>query len=410
MSTSNDEFDIILENRIKVDDIRSYQQDFDWEIEEERHEFFCQKLDPSIRDWKGQYPDLREIFRPEEIERLLTDSINYIKRGYFELGKRFIAFVAHSGYKDVLSSIDPPLHLALAGSHKQVAALLLRHGANPNLAIAAGSTPLHLICLSSDGDDLAKMLFELSDEKYLPVRVDAWSKFGNAPLHLALQSGKKKLAELLLRRDADPNLASKNGSTPLHLICERKYNDDVAELFFEISDEKHRSVWVDARDKNGWTPLQLAHLEKKGYELNESDALTIMKFFAKYGLFEKSVNHVQRWRQNKFGYEDKEMKKLIIIPDLSLYDLVRLKSEEAAKRLTFTDYYEFARSQPISGKDSGVHLIEKLSRGFFRHWALEFFAQLTHYELPIVCCKKIFDRLINEGLWHICLAATDQSS
>uniref|UniRef100_A0ABD2XCQ8 Uncharacterized protein n=1 Tax=Trichogramma kaykai TaxID=54128 RepID=A0ABD2XCQ8_9HYME len=55
------------------------------------------------------------------------------------------------------------------------------------------------------------------------------------------------------------------------------------------------------------------------------------------------------------------------------------------------------------------HLCEKLSRRFFRRYALDSFLDLTRYQLPILCCEMILDEsLINKDLYHICLAAAGQ--
>ncbi|CAB0041355.1 unnamed protein product [Trichogramma brassicae] len=56
----------------------------------------------------------------------------------------------------------------------------------------------------------------------------------------------------------------------------------------------------------------------------------------------------------------------------------------------------------------GVHLCEKLARGFFRRWALEPFQRLQaggHWRLSRTCCELILKQLRNEDLWRICLAA-----
>ncbi|CAB0041032.1 unnamed protein product [Trichogramma brassicae] len=53
-------------------------------------------------------------------------------------------------------SVDPPLHLALAGSHRKVAKLLLRNGADPNLVGAKGLTPLHVILQGKYDDHLTE--------------------------------------------------------------------------------------------------------------------------------------------------------------------------------------------------------------------------------------------------------------
>ncbi|CAB0037126.1 unnamed protein product [Trichogramma brassicae] len=63
-------------------------------------------------------------------------------------------------------------------------------------------------------------------------------------------------------------------------------------------------------------------------------------------------------------------KETMIISDLSLYQLVRLRPEEAANLLTFRDYHDFVRTTKLQQWPEGpiieacvVHLVEKISRG-----------------------------------------------
>ncbi|CAB0043926.1 unnamed protein product [Trichogramma brassicae] len=68
---------------------------------------------------------------------------------------------------------DRPLHLAAQRMHKSVAELLLSRGANPTLANAKGSTPLHVFGDDGVNEEIAKMICDACDEKHLPVQVDA---------------------------------------------------------------------------------------------------------------------------------------------------------------------------------------------------------------------------------------------
>uniref|UniRef100_A0ABD2X4E6 Uncharacterized protein n=1 Tax=Trichogramma kaykai TaxID=54128 RepID=A0ABD2X4E6_9HYME len=118
-----------------------------------------------------------------------------------------------------------PLHWAMRLKHEKVAELLLRKGANPNLADKYGETPLHFICQRSHDVDFAEKFFKITDEINRPVEIDAADKAGVTPLHWAVYNKHKKLAKLLLRRGANPNLADMDGQTALHVLsgC---YDDD----------------------------------------------------------------------------------------------------------------------------------------------------------------------------------------
>ncbi|CAB0037554.1 unnamed protein product [Trichogramma brassicae] len=389
-----------------------------------------------------------------------------------------------------------PLHYAAHRGLEEVTELLLRRGADPNLAGDRGATALHVICIRPSAADMAEIFFKMNDDIQQAVQIDVQDKLGNTPLHIAVLTEHKdaeKLIELLLRRGANANLANIYALTPLLIICMRYWDEDLAELFFKICDEVRQSVQIDVRDKSGHTPLQWAvsnflsntvdlllnrgadlssfvfptekhfnknyrvwlcddnfkltlasglmavveRLENRGYELERSDALTIMKLFHNYELFEKAADLDECWYDNedfatkakeikiyprieRFYYDDesefdREKNETMMSPSLSIYDLVRLRPKEAAKLLTYEHYFELAHPKKLNKPCSSlnvaclVHLCEKLSKRFFRAWARIFFAELIHYRLPDLCCE-IIDQLMNQDLYHICLAAVGKSS
>ena len=55
-----------------------------------------------------------------------------------------------------------------------------------------------------------------------PNRIFWQDKFGNTPLHIAVQSGKEEIALLLLRRGARRDVVNKFGKTPGHLAIAKK--------------------------------------------------------------------------------------------------------------------------------------------------------------------------------------------
>ncbi|CAB0043915.1 unnamed protein product [Trichogramma brassicae] len=381
---------------------------------------------------------------------------------------------------------NSPLHMYLIGnqtieSWEMNAEPLFRKVIDLNLANKDGLTPLHIISQKSPFDWLlmfyssipnaAKLIFEISDKLNQPLQIDARDKFGNTPLHVAVFNNNVYAIEMLLRRGVDPKLTNDEGSTPLHEFYKRVITyDDMGslELFFKICDELNHLIQVDAKDKLGRTPLQLAvanlwpdcidilfergadlsrfifptdsyfaerynkssnkitsncrlrlassalavveKIENRGYQLKRSDALTIMKFFAEYKLFEKSTDLEKCWYDNeKFIKKAKEIwicpgtsiqsyynkEKIKTSPSLILDEVVRLQPEEAAKLLTYEDYWKFAcpyylmNNLNIREKDyeelTALNLCEKLSRGFFLSWALDPFMELTHHRLPILC-------------------------
>ncbi|CAB0041516.1 unnamed protein product [Trichogramma brassicae] len=448
-------------NEACVEKLKSLRENFNLEVKEERYDLLDQ-LNSLICHWRGPRPNLRDIFRPEEIERLLFDTIVYEIIKYEDscvTDLSFIAFVARSGYKQELElgedskisprrttpihhanqfgyykiipdlfkiynkfdvnyvdefgithfhvackfgcedavekflrfgqdpnrlwhktkesssdmsldnyedkyarsllrcgySLDPvysdrsaalrhliqsnvnissaelfikisdelkkpsqvnirydwsnrPLLLSLVYKNKKVAELLLKKGANPNLSeLEEGWTALHIVSMGDKFYDMAKMLFKICDDKHQPLLVDAQDRLGKTPLHLALESssyGKKNMIELLLRHGADPNSTYGWGYTLLHGIC--THNHDLrfgTEILFQVCRKINRTVEVNARDKYDQWAGALATIERlreRGYELDQSDALKIMKIFAIYGLFKKSTDVL------KSLYDDKK--------------------------------------------------------------------------------------------------------
>ncbi|KAL7303602.1 hypothetical protein TKK_0003757 [Trichogramma kaykai] len=374
-----------------------------------------------------------------------------------------------------------PLLLALENKKSTLVQLLLRKGADQNLANNDGETSLHFIGeYDHDNDDeLVETFFEIWDERrQTTAQIDVQDKWGNTPLHDAANRGNKKVVEKLLRRGADPNLANRLGSTPLHVICKREDDDDLAAKFFEICSDIGRKVQVNVRDKKGLTPLEWAvasllpdvvdllldrgadlssfvfptfvhmggvrwshndqftfkltrvsaamacveRLERRGYELDLGDALTIMRLFAKYKWFPSPGDFFQStYDHDELAREAEEYSRDFGLS--CLHDLTRRRPEETVKVLAYSDYRELARlskTWPWSGisnsdfledavKARGMHLCELMSRRFFRRWADDCFLKLIHYRLPLLCCDMIVENLTNEDLCNICLAAEGQS-
>ncbi|CAB0033404.1 unnamed protein product [Trichogramma brassicae] len=418
--------------------------------------YWCKKKTAEALLRRGADPNLpyKDVYTPLHIicERYTDDDV----------AETFLRIVDDTQSTVQLDAPDQwgrtPLHVALYFGNKRAAEALLRRGADPNIADKKGSTVLHRIASRKTDDDLVQKFFEICGDIRRTVQFDAANKFGRTPLHLALRNGHKRLTEWLLRNDANPYWTDLEKSTALHMICKRDEDDaDLLKLFFKICDEKNKTVKVDAIDKFGLTPLQWAvanllpntvdflldngadlssfvfptehkfrkrfkqkdgkwdklrlasgalgvveRLENRGYGLNRSDSLKIVKLFAEYGLLEKSEEpEIRSWCDDEeFASRAKE---ITIVPGLSLYDLLRLRPEEEDKLLTYRDYFEIERSNnldriPERYRDTcSTHLCEKMSRGYFRRLGLDSLLDLMPL-LPILCCVEIIEKLKNEDL------------
>ncbi|CAB0043268.1 unnamed protein product, partial [Trichogramma brassicae] len=66
-----------------------------------------------------------------------------------------------------------PLYLAVENASQEMFAVLLRRGANPNLANELGHTPLHIIGWSGENPDPVELFFQINLDQNQMVEVDA---------------------------------------------------------------------------------------------------------------------------------------------------------------------------------------------------------------------------------------------
>ncbi|XP_014232802.1 uncharacterized protein LOC106656369 [Trichogramma pretiosum] len=533
--------------------LKSLRQKVNWGLETDRRDLL-RRLDTLISDWQGQLPNLREFYTDYEIETLLCDAVDLSAEeteGVGGPGSRFVAFVIKTGYRDepeldetgqtvlprttaihraysvknfsILPALfeiydnfrevvynkrvlthfhvaciagldevvqkffdvgrgpnsiwpkrgDSPLHLTVDGLHRRTAELLLRHrAAHPNYPNGDGSLVLHLVAKKGDSDealDYARMFFEINEEMNREVVVDARDRLGRSPLNLALELGHGRLAELLLRRGADPNYPNKDGATPLHVISARQSDDadELAKRFFEVCEDVNRPVRIDARDGSGLTPLEVAvanfvpamidalldkgadlssfvfptyhysaeafeaahrkridvktrlltrvlgcveRLEARGHRLEPRDALTILKLLRAYKLLHDSNELPGTWRTDEQFLSLVE--RCAFKPGTSFRDLILLRLDEASKRFNrVTDFLPLLNSDEFSSLPGTTrdrclnYLSEIMTRGFLRRWSPIIFQDLARYELPTLCCRKVVAMLSVGDLRKVCLAA-----
>uniref|UniRef100_A0ABD2VW11 Uncharacterized protein n=1 Tax=Trichogramma kaykai TaxID=54128 RepID=A0ABD2VW11_9HYME len=465
--------------RVRLEKFKIMRADTNWAIEAERRKFL-EKLSHLIDDgnWERQLPDLWDFFQREDIEWLIMESLKQREKecscAYTRRSTPLIVFVRRSGYK-MLPDLDEngnqvsrratPLHYAASQDYLSATSDLSDvYGYEVNYSDETGFTHLHA-GIRTGYFDLIEGLLEHGHAKCLPAESDKV----DPPLHYALGIGNTWSAEMLLEKGADPSLANGDGSTPLHIVCRSRCRfDDWTKTFFEvIKNGNGGPVRVDARDKLGRTPLQLAvanlmpltvdalldngadlsgfvfpdesyfvddihektfemglafgaldvvaRLEKRGYELDQNDAQTIMKVFAKHGVFKNPLRPGEKCLLDD-AYFVGRSKKLMVGPRVSLHKLCRSPPDQALKLATFADYFAFAHSAKFwklrdeYRRACAKHLSEIASRRFFRHCALEPLLELTRQRLPILCCEVIIDKLANVDLWCVCLAATGQSA
>jgi len=117
-----------------------------------------------------------------------------------------------------------PLTLALEPyHHREMLELLLMHGADPNVMLSWGITPLHHAIERDVPYDVELLLANGAD---LNAKGMNWQ----SPVHAAVLHGRTRILEILLDYGADPNLKDWSGFTPLYYAEKDSYKKAIALL------------------------------------------------------------------------------------------------------------------------------------------------------------------------------------
>ena len=124
------------------------------------------------------------------------------------------------------------LHHAVDKGDFDLVKTLVKEGADFNVQIEEGETPLHLAFLLTDDEENEKVeIAEFLINKGVDLNLQ--DIFGNTALHLAAMFWETKLAKLLIKKGADTTLKNKKSKTPLQIaIHEECY--EIAKLLKKI--------------------------------------------------------------------------------------------------------------------------------------------------------------------------------
>ena len=142
-----------------------------------------------------------------------------------------------------------PLHVAALHNHADVAFALLVAGANVDVEINEGITPLYNAC-SKNHTNVTSVLLHVNNDINKLYRY-GYEEIGETILHITSRYGYVNIISLLLVAGASVNEKDNTGRTPLHYAAQKGYAD-ICQLLINYGANK-QSV-----DNNNWPPLYYA--------------------------------------------------------------------------------------------------------------------------------------------------------
>jgi Ankyrin repeats (3 copies)/Ankyrin repeat len=162
---------------------------------------------------------------------------------------------------------DTALHIAAASLQRDLAELLVEHGARVRVRNRRGAEPLHYaadsspeISESSHGAQLEMIAYLISSGAH----PDTLDKSGVAPLHRAVRTRNSGAVGALIAYGADPRLRNKSGSTPLHLAVQNTGKSNSGSEAARVEQRRIIAVLLDHGatpadvDSNGKTAIAAA--------------------------------------------------------------------------------------------------------------------------------------------------------
>ena len=162
------------------------------------------------------------------------------------------------------------LMIASAMSYIDDINVLLKAGADPNIANTYGDTCLHDAVSAACDKEVLQAIIEHGAD------VNAANKNSETALMMAREKSNAAAIHVLLNAGADPNIANADGYTSLHHTVRKNYNKEVFQAIIDHGAD------VNARNKKNWTALKIAsaisiadavyELLKAGADPNIADA------------------------------------------------------------------------------------------------------------------------------------------
>jgi len=188
-------------------------------------------------------------------EAVVSDNIDLVKQLIdqgADVNKPFGSLNLTPLHCTVIHPSGSPINKAVEGKSAEIALLLIKQGANVNAKSKNGSTPLHLASYYG-----FKNLAEVLIQKGADVKMKT-DDLGMTPLHSAVQRGHFEIAKLLLDNGAEINAKDKDGNTALHraALMQQYFNRELSLLLIQSG------IDINSKNNQGQTALDVARLVK----------------------------------------------------------------------------------------------------------------------------------------------------
>jgi ankyrin repeat protein len=166
------------------------------------------QLKRDVDKWLREHPGAQKA----SLERIAKEAALHQSRDAEEIVSLLLAAKADPNAANPDNG-QTPLDIAISGDRSKM--LLLASGANPNLAVQGGNTPLSY-AISAGREEMVKVLLAAKADPNL-----AADKWGQAPLHIAADQKNSNILTLLLAAGANSNAERQDGATALYIAVER---------------------------------------------------------------------------------------------------------------------------------------------------------------------------------------------
>lgn len=140
-----------------------------------------------------------------------------------------------------------PCHIASECGHAGVVEFLLEAGVDVDCQVPTTKDSALVLAASRGHVDIAKMLIKFKADPQLA------NAYGNTPLHVSAKIGNVELCRLIISAGGVVDCVNNKGSSPLHFTCHcESESTAVAQLLLD------GGAFIDARDNRGMTPLLAA--------------------------------------------------------------------------------------------------------------------------------------------------------